>query len=182
MEGIMRIRVSHSQFHGEQRRNYRMTPDEEVVMKTIAKMFREIAHIKPPRGRTGRLLPFEEHFAVRITNSRNNYTPQTVYSDIEQTPTSLDQEMNELGFHKPRDIRRWTNDGDLDRLREWHIKHRQKSKLENAVNSFADLISGLMGYGVEELRVKEEGLYRPSYVATMKFRGLTVTIKEEGDD
>lgn len=170
--------IRDSKFWGQDGKRYwaRLDPEQEV--KLIAKMFREITHMKPPRGRPGRHLPFDGHFAVRAIQdsyTQGQFTAEEELSNLENRGENAYRPMYTQGEA--------ANDQDIRRLEDLHVRYINKTAVQNTVNSLQDLIQGLMGLGLRgEVRYDEVGYTTKQYQATMVLDGFVITIKKVGDD
>lgn len=169
--------MRNSKFYGQDGKRYWGGLDEETSVKLLAKMFREITHMKPPRGRPGRHLPFEGHFAVEASGA--SYT---------QGPYTADDELHRIENKGERNYRSEYNQGsgakeeDLNRLARWHKRYENKKVVENTVGSLQDLIQGLMGLGMKKVQYEEIGYSEKQYQATMYLDGFIIIIKKWGED
>lgn len=145
----------------------------ESTVKIVAKMLRELTHEKPPRGRPGRHLPQDQGICVNIEAKKQHF----VYSQehlfyISQKRISADDELKALERNQI-----FTSKGDLTRLAELHKRVMSKERVASAVNTLEDLISGLMGMGLQSVEWTEER-YSKSWEATMIYDNFTITIEE----
>ena len=152
--------------------------EDEVAYKHVARMFRELTHEKPPRGRPGRQLPQEDGICV-VAESWNHRGMQ-----VSQTQRTFEQEMHTLLEHKNTGLhsQQHTNLTDLERLQKEHQKNVSQKKVLGAARQLSDLMTGLMGLGAENLRIEnavEAYTWRPpKYQAVFDFDNFVVTIEE----
>lgn len=176
---MSRLRMRSSKFYGLDSKQYWNGLDEVSSVKLLAKMFREITHMKPPRGRQGRLLDQSAHICVEAIN--DNYT---------QAPFTAEVEMMMLE-NKTTDPRLYraeyrtdehANENDLLRLQALHKRYEGKKAITNTVGSLQDLVEGLMGLGMKNLSYQEVGYSNKQWQATMSLEGFTIVITKEGGD
>lgn len=154
--------------------------DDEVAYKHVVRMFRELTHEKPPRGRPGRQLPQDDGLCVIVHQPHRAGTVE-----VAQTQRTFEQEMHTLLEQKNTGLnsQQHTNDTDLERLQKEHQKNISQGKVLGAARQLSDLMTGLMGLGAENLRIEnvmETYAWRPpKYQAVFDFDNFVVTIKEK---
>lgn len=173
-------RMQRSKFHGFDEKRYWRPLDNEVEVKLVAKMLREITHLKPPRGRMGRHLPFDEHFAIEVLAGENwtqgKFSVKDELENLENKGSTFYTKKYEY-LSDPAD----NFSKDLSRLEELHILHQAKLRVQNTVGSLSDLIQGLMGLGLTDIRY-DKNRYESTYTATMKLNNFIITVKEVNSD
>lgn len=174
-------KMGSSKFSGQDSKSYWRGLDLETAVKTLAKMFREITHMKPPRGRTGRHLSYEGHYAVETRSAAGRDAFAAIqgqfYHEFEMTALeNKDQHPYNPAYNYEESF-----DRDLDRLARWHAQHTNKLKVENTVGGLQDLVQGLMGLGLRDVEYDTYGYGDKKYQATMRLDGFYITIREEGE-
>ncbi len=170
--------MSNSKFYGQDNKRYWRGLDEVASVKLLAKMFREITHMKPPRGRQGRLLNQQGHYAVEAAFDnyvQDRFTAEQEYTLLENR--NAKQVYNQTYSQDPEK----GNIQDLERLQELHTKASAKKRVENTVNGLQDLISGLMGLGLNNINYEYQK-YTGRYTATMYLDNFVISIEERSKD
>lgn len=167
--------MQRSKFWGHDEKRYWTAIDPEAEVKLVAKMFREITHIKPPRGRTGRQLDFDQHFCVIAANNVYRQEPLTAEQEL------LLLENREESYRTSYDP---SDNGsqDLQRLATWHYKHQNLLATQNVVRGLEDLVQGLMGLGLKNVSYETIGYSEKKYLAKMQLENFIITVKERGAD
>jgi len=180
----MTAKMERSQFAGQDQKRYWRGETDEATVKTLAKMLREITHLKPPRGRTGRWLPFEGRYALELVSSSQ---PNASFVATQNTVTH-DQEITDLENKGTGSSNYYTTtytytedkERDLQRLAKMHKQYQSKTRVENTVNGLQDLIQGLMGLGFKNVQYDTIGYTEKNYQATLELEGFVITVQEKG--
>jgi hypothetical protein len=171
-------KMSQSQFAGMDSQTYWRGQEYGKTIKLLAKMFREITHLKPPRGREGRHLDYEGHYAVELVSdaaedSNFRATQRAVYAGAE-----IDTIENKGNSYRKEYSCTEPFEDDLGRLARWHEQHQNKLRVENTVNSLQDLIQGLMGLGLTSVDYEPYGFGKTKYTANLTMGDFYITVQE----
>lgn len=165
----------HLNFHGQKTQRI-YNQDDEVAHKAVVKMFRELTHEKPPRGRPGRHLPQDQHLCVVIERNDSKWSNRT---EVSQTPRTFEAEVFDL-LERHNGTHYKTNETDLRFLQQEHDKRVNQTKMLGVAGQLSDLMTGLMGLGAEKLRLEEKPWTRPPrYAAVFEFNDFIVRIDEK---
>jgi len=180
----MTARLQNSKFAGLDNKRWWSAPDENTVVKLIAKMFREITHLKPPRGRPGRQLDLAQHFAVEMTSDASKDAPfnaKQLSASFSQEMTTVEQR-SERGAYGTLTSYSYEEEfaKDLNRLQAMHTKHQSLVRVQNTTRGLEDLVQGLMGLGLKDVNYETVGWRETGYMATMELENFIITIKEKG--
>ena len=173
-------RIGRHQFSGQDVKRSWGGLDETQSIKVLAKMFREITHMKPPRGRQGRLLPQGSQYGYTVVGEGSNeyFQRQVRDEDVLSNIENRSQAAYNLTYlPASRDN---ANESDISRLQAWHKKHQSKLAVSNTVSGLSDLIQGLMGLGLKDVEYNTVGYRDTKYQATMRLDNFIITIQERG--